>query len=662
MTKAQMYPTEPASDQNSNNMDFSPPQLSSTDVWSTLVEFSNSKQTMEGPMVLNNEYSSLNSKNEFFELNSTTLQRKDWETYSGNSSFEQMQELVRAVDISLSQSSASHDCLLNNVKTYSMMKESDIRPEKFYSKHIPDGNVSESSSHGDSMVLRKKNVSFKAMFGDVKSNFEYQDDNISRVSLKSERSDAPNDKKKRKMVTLKLRHQKEKSLIVSLSKPKIIASVSYGTDVESIELESEQLDDSLSQTRKGEYSELLNTIRNFEPDKDVLQAASDILDISVVSEPIANQESSSQPMPDKEETKTKSIVSPKESSFSSRVLRKRRSSVQLDRARKEDEELPAFKIEEYQKLFNFDKETIQKQHAKIYNSKKGESAGEKILNRDVCNTCKDPGTFICCEACPRSFHFECTDPPLEFRKNTPRVREGLFQSLMKKILRTNPEDYILPIDIREYFENVSMDASSGQYIDTREAKPSKTRILHNEYDYKKLLIAENGKILLCHCCDKSSLWGAMVPCDFCPLAFHLDCLNPPLIALPASNRKWMCPNHIDNYIKPTRKPKISLKNVKPVQKDSNATSDFEIDTEKVSNKRYKLSESYLTTNFVRKVHEKTTSDDICLVKVPESVSTSFTPDPTSLPKEDIVTWLSAVIDFQKQAEEYLQNLQQNDSQ
>ncbi|RKP21092.1 hypothetical protein ROZALSC1DRAFT_774, partial [Rozella allomycis CSF55] len=88
-------------------------------------------------------------------------------------------------------------------------------------------------------------------------------------------------------------------------------------------------------------------------------------------------------------------------------------------------------------------------------------------NRDVCNTCKDPGTFICCEACPRSFHFECTDPPLEFRKvplgswyckpcrykkNTPRVREGLFQSLMKKILRTNPEDYILPIDIREYFE------------------------------------------------------------------------------------------------------------------------------------------------------------------------------------------------------------------
>ena len=35
--------------------------------------------------------------------------------------------------------------------------------------------------------------------------------------------------------------------------------------------------------------------------------------------------------------------------------------------------------------------------------------------------------------------------------------------------------------------------------------------------------------------------GRMVSCDFCPLMFHLDCIEPPLTTPPTS--VWMCPAH-----------------------------------------------------------------------------------------------------------------------
>jgi hypothetical protein len=38
----------------------------------------------------------------------------------------------------------------------------------------------------------------------------------------------------------------------------------------------------------------------------------------------------------------------------------------------------------------------------------------------------------------------------------------------------------------------------------------------------------------------------MVACDFCPLVFHLDCLDPPLVCMPVG--KWMCPNHPQNIV------------------------------------------------------------------------------------------------------------------
>ena len=52
-------------------------------------------------------------------------------------------------------------------------------------------------------------------------------------------------------------------------------------------------------------------------------------------------------------------------------------------------------------------------------------------------------------------------------------------------------------------------------------------------------------IKLCHYCDKSSRTSQLIACDFCPLYFHQDCLDPPLTNLPSS--KWMCPTHPQRF-------------------------------------------------------------------------------------------------------------------
>ncbi|TRY64718.1 hypothetical protein DNTS_017751 [Danionella cerebrum] len=38
----------------------------------------------------------------------------------------------------------------------------------------------------------------------------------------------------------------------------------------------------------------------------------------------------------------------------------------------------------------------------------------------------------------------------------------------------------------------------------------------------------------------------LIQCDYCALLFHMDCLDPPLTAMPTG--RWMCPNHIEHLV------------------------------------------------------------------------------------------------------------------
>lgn len=50
----------------------------------------------------------------------------------------------------------------------------------------------------------------------------------------------------------------------------------------------------------------------------------------------------------------------------------------------------------------------------------------------------------------------------------------------------------------------------------------------------------------CFHCQKSCKKAPLLACDYCPLLFHQDCLDPPLTTPPTS--LWMCPNHVENFI------------------------------------------------------------------------------------------------------------------
>lgn len=51
---------------------------------------------------------------------------------------------------------------------------------------------------------------------------------------------------------------------------------------------------------------------------------------------------------------------------------------------------------------------------------------------------------------------------------------------------------------------------------------------------------------LCFECSRSCKKAPLVACDYCPLYFHMDCLDPPLTAFPTG--RWMCPNHVNHFL------------------------------------------------------------------------------------------------------------------
>lgn len=54
--------------------------------------------------------------------------------------------------------------------------------------------------------------------------------------------------------------------------------------------------------------------------------------------------------------------------------------------------------------------------------------------------------------------------------------------------------------------------------------------------------------MLCHSCHGSAKEDRpIIPCAFCSLWWHIDCLDPPL-ANPPVLRNWRCPAHVDDIL------------------------------------------------------------------------------------------------------------------
>ncbi|KAF9571978.1 hypothetical protein EC968_010454 [Mortierella alpina] len=210
-------------------------------------------------------------------------------------------------------------------------------------------------------------------------------------------------------------------------------------------------------------------------------------------------------------------------------------------------------------------------------------AGDELAienNNDYCEACLGLGEFICCDSCPKAFHFSCCQPPLDpydlpdewncnecrAAKNPPAPSSpGIFKELLDNVNRTNPKTFSLPSDIQSFFKGVAAN-SEGEYEDALDQKPRRKRHLNNnsgshsasamrnETDLSLELEDGRGHPRHCYHCNKSALGGRMmISCDYCPLHWHLDCLSPPMASAPPNTRKWMCPNHADHVLPRRRK-------------------------------------------------------------------------------------------------------------
>jgi len=106
--------------------------------------------------------------------------------------------------------------------------------------------------------------------------------------------------------------------------------------------------------------------------------------------------------------------------------------------------------------------------------------GDRADNQDFCSACSGNGYLVCCDGCVRSFHFTCLDPPLNhiapldepwfcyicLAESAPasRLSNGLFAALLSCVQKKNPTAFILPEEVRDYFEGVQT-GEDGEYVE-----------------------------------------------------------------------------------------------------------------------------------------------------------------------------------------------------
>ncbi|XP_053279322.1 PHD finger protein 12 [Pleuronectes platessa] len=122
---------------------------------------------------------------------------------------------------------------------------------------------------------------------------------------------------------------------------------------------------------------------------------------------------------------------------------------------------------------------------------------------------------------------------------TPRLLKRPFQLLIAAAMERNPTQFQLPTELTC---TTALPGSSK--------RRRKEELFGKPFRRPQHELDTNGLVPLpvkvCFSCNRSCRMAPLIQCDYCPLLFHMDCLDPPLTALPAG--KWMCPNHIEHIV------------------------------------------------------------------------------------------------------------------
>ncbi|ORX38375.1 hypothetical protein BD324DRAFT_578261 [Kockovaella imperatae] len=299
--------------------------------------------------------------------------------------------------------------------------------------------------------------------------------------------------------------------------------------------------------------------------------------------------------------------------------------------------------------------------------KKGKGRGDQdIPNQDFCSACRGTGKFLCCDGCPRSFHFMCLEPPFKIdelpqeetwyckkcraervsgeaqtpaelwqsrdvaspaRNRDPRPIPMVFRQLVKRVEEENPTQFRLPNDIRQFFSGVGTDGK-GNYFDAEETRTKYDRKgFQEERDGTKLRDGRS-KHVACYACGGTSIplksvttdpgvaWRQIVSCDYCALHWHLDCLNPPLATMPNSGRKWMCPNHVDQVIARRRTLRNNLETIDveyqgqpnngniTILPDDQRKETFDYEDMIINKRKYRVPEKIIKLDFWNKIRQR----------------------------------------------------------
>ncbi|XP_034024925.1 PHD finger protein 12 isoform X2 [Thalassophryne amazonica] len=129
----------------------------------------------------------------------------------------------------------------------------------------------------------------------------------------------------------------------------------------------------------------------------------------------------------------------------------------------------------------------------------------------------------------------------------PRLLKRPFQLLIAAAMERNPTQFQLPSELTC---TTALPVCLGGAFAGSSKRRRKEELLGKPFRRPQHELDPNGLVPLpvkvCFMCNRSCRLAPLIQCDYCPLLFHMDCLDPPLTALPAG--KWMCPNHVEHLV------------------------------------------------------------------------------------------------------------------
>lgn len=123
--------------------------------------------------------------------------------------------------------------------------------------------------------------------------------------------------------------------------------------------------------------------------------------------------------------------------------------------------------------------------------------------------------------------------------NTSTTLKRPFDLLIAAAMQRNPTQFQLPND----FTCTTALPGTSKRRRKDELSGRNAKRPQHELDHYGLVPLP---VKVCYTCNRSCRLAPLIQCDYCPLLFHMDCLDPPLTAYPTG--RWMCPNHIQHLV------------------------------------------------------------------------------------------------------------------